>query len=153
MALDQQTELSRDEIDALLGRHETGVLSLARGDEPYATPISYGYDATDKRLYMRLVSTPDSEKRRFVAAQSPARLVVYEERDAVYESVVAVGTLEEVPREELTADHIEQFGDAKRPLFEIWGEPKADLDIDLYCLDSAELHGHRLFIDADETAE
>lgn len=153
MALDQQTELSRDEIDALLGRHETGVLSLARGDEPYAIPISYGYDATDKRLYMRLVSTAESEKRRFVSPPSPARLVVYEERDDVYESVVAIGTLEAVPREALTADHIEQFGDAKRPLFEIWGEPKPDLDIDLYSLDPDELHGHRLFIDADEPPE
>ena len=40
MTLDQETQLSRDETDSILGRHETGVLSLAREDEPYAIPIS-----------------------------------------------------------------------------------------------------------------
>jgi len=153
MGLDQQTELSRDEIDALLGRHETGVLSLARGDEPYAVPISYGYDADDRQLYLRLVSTPESEKRQFVRSDAPARLVVYEEGDGIYESVVAIGTLEEIPREELTVEHVEQYGDAKRPLFEIWGQAKSDLDVELYRLDPETLSGHRIFLDRDAVSQ
>jgi len=153
MGLDQQTELSHDEIDALLGRHETGVLSLAREDEPYAVPISYGYDSDDQQLYLRLVSAPESEKRHFVRSEAPARLVVYEEGDGVYESVIAIGAIEEIPRDELTVEHIEQYGDAKRPLFEIWGQVKADLDVELYRLDPETLSGHRVFVDRDAATQ
>lgn len=149
MALDQQTELSREEVDALLGRHETGVLSLASDDVPYAVPISYGYDATDRQFYMRLVSTSDSEKRQFVESGADARLVVYEEGDGVYESVVAIGTIETVPREELTTEHIVQYGDASRPLFEIWGRAKDELDVELYTLDPETVSGHRIELDQD----
>ncbi|MFB6102348.1 MAG: pyridoxamine 5'-phosphate oxidase family protein [Haloplanus sp.] len=152
MTLDQETELSRGETDSLLGRHETGVLSLARGDEPYAIPISYGYDAEHRLFYLRLVSTPQSEKRQFLASSPRARLVVYEEDGTSYRSVVAVGTLEEIQRDQLTADHIEQYGEAKRPLFEIWGESKQDLDIKLYQFEPEDLTGRRIEIDREESS-
>lgn len=151
MTLEQETQLSRDETDSILGRHETGVLSLAREDEPYAIPISYGYDVEERRFYLRLVSTPESEKRRFLASSPHARLVVYEEDDPIYRSVVTTGTLNGVPRDELTVDHIDQYGDAKRPLFEIWGESRRDLDIQLYQLEPDELSGRRIEIERDDT--
>lgn len=152
MALDRETEMELSETDALLGRHETGVLALARADDPYAIPISYGYDTTERRFYLRLVSTPESEKRRFLSSSPRARLVVYEEEDPVYRSVVAIGHLEEVALDALTVEHIEQFGEAKRPLFEIWGESKRDLDVKLYELDPIELSGRRIEIErGDET--
>lgn len=149
MTLDQTTELSAEETDALLGRHETGVLALARDDEPYAIPISYGYDAERRRFYLRLVSTPESEKRDFLASTPRARLVVYEERHPTYRSVVAVGTLDEVSRDELTVEHVEGYGEAKRPLFEIWGEAMADLDVRLYQFDPTDVTGHRIDLDPD----
>lgn len=150
MSLDLETEMSPGEVDTLLGRHETGVLSLARDDEPYAIPISYGYDTDARCFYLRLVSTPESEKRRFLASSPRTRLVVYEEDGGVYRSVVAAGELREVPRSELTVDHVVQYGDAKRPLFEVWGEPERDLDVGLYVLDPAELTGRRIEIDEDD---
>lgn len=139
------------ELDEFLGRQETGVLSLARTDEPYAIPISYGYDADERTLYVRLVSNPESEKRRFLASSPRARLVVYEEGEdgGTYRSVVAIGTLEEITPEELTVERIEQYGEARRPLFEIWGQSKRDLDINLYVLDPTELSGRRTEIDRD----
>lgn len=149
MTLDQQTELSRDATDGLLGSHETGVLSLARDDEPYAIPISYGYDAENQRFYLRLVSTPDSEKRQFLASSPSARIVVYDESDDVYRSVVATGTLTEIPRDELTVEHIEQYGDAKRPLFEIWGQDKRSLDVKLYRFDPDTVSGRQIVVDRD----
>lgn len=85
--------MSPAEVDALLADHETGVLSLARDDAPYAIPISYGYDPDDRALYLRLVSTPDSEKREFLASTPQARVVVYEEDGDEYASVVGVGPL------------------------------------------------------------
>lgn len=152
MALDQQTEMSRAQTDALLARHETGVLSLARDDEPYAIPISYGYDAEAQTFYLRLVSTPESEKREFLSSSPSVRLVVSEETEPEYRSVVAKGTLREVSTDEMTVEHIEQFGDAKRPLFEIWGESKTDLRIQLYELDADDVSGRFIELDPSEYA-
>lgn len=144
MSLDQQTEMTVQEIDALLGRHETGVLALAHADTPYAIPISYGYDADARTFYLRLVSTPESEKRAFLESTPATRLVVYEEDGATYRSVVATGALRAVETDDITVNHIEQYGKTKRPLFEIWGQSKADLDIQLYELDPEELSGRRV---------
>jgi nitroimidazol reductase NimA-like FMN-containing flavoprotein (pyridoxamine 5'-phosphate oxidase superfamily) len=112
VALNLETQLSQEETDSFLVRHETGVLSLAREDEPYSIPISSGYDAKERRFYLRLVSTPQSEKRQFLASSPHAGLVVYEEDDPIYRSVVTSGTLNEVPRDALTVERIEQYGEA-----------------------------------------
>jgi len=107
------------------------VLSLARDGKLYAVPISYGYDA-GKRLFS-------------------LRLVVYEEDDPVYSSVVATGSLDEISRDELTVEHVEQYGEAERPLFGIWGNSLPDLNVRLYQLDPDELSGRRAEIEqADE---
>ncbi|WP_416838617.1 pyridoxamine 5'-phosphate oxidase family protein [Haloferax sp. DFSO52] len=153
MSLDQQTNLSPDEIDGILARHEAGVLSLARADEPYAIPISYGYDTVDGRFYLRLVSTPKSEKREFLTSSPKARLVVHESVDDVYRSVIAKGTLERVPTSELTPERIAQYGDAKRPLFEIWAESKRDLDIQLFELVPESISGREVRVDPDEDTQ
>lgn len=141
MAIDRRTEMSSEETDEFLGTHETGVLSLARSDEPYSIPISYGYDQSDRQFYMRLISTPQSEKRQFLDSAPDARLVVYDAADDTYRSVIATGVLERVDPDELTADDIRQYGDARRPLFEIWPQQKGDLDIELYRLVPESLSG------------
>jgi len=146
MTVEQQTVMTGAETDALLERRETGVLALARADEPYAVPISYGYDADVRRFCMRLVSTPDNEKRRFLSDAPEVRFVVYEEDGTTYRSAIANGRLQHVPRSELTPEHVERYGAAKRPLFEIWEETKGDLDIQLYELDPDELNGRRIDI-------
>jgi nitroimidazol reductase NimA-like FMN-containing flavoprotein (pyridoxamine 5'-phosphate oxidase superfamily) len=150
MGLKEQTEMEASAVDDLLGDHETGVLSLARDDAPYAIPISYGYDAANRRFYLRLVSTPESAKREFLTSSPEAHLVVYEEGGTTYRSVIAKGTLEYVPREELTVEHIEQYGAAKRPLFEVWADPKPDLDVSLYQLDTTELTGRKIVVDRED---
>jgi nitroimidazol reductase NimA-like FMN-containing flavoprotein (pyridoxamine 5'-phosphate oxidase superfamily) len=152
MTLAHETEITESEIDDFLGEHETGVLSLAQGEQPYSIPISYGYDASERTFFMRLVSTPESEKRRFLASSPHARLVVYDKTEdkTTYRSVVAVGLLEEIPPEQLTVEHIEQYGAAKRPLFEIWGKSKQDLDIRLYEFEPTTLSGRRTEIDRKE---
>jgi nitroimidazol reductase NimA-like FMN-containing flavoprotein (pyridoxamine 5'-phosphate oxidase superfamily) len=147
MTLDQETELSPAETDALLARHQTGVLSLAHDDEPYAIPVSYGYDADARRIYLRLVSTPDSEKRRFLDGAPRASLVVYEHDDDGYRSAVAAGRLSVVEREDLMVEHVEQYGDAKRPLFEVWDEERPDLDIALYRFDPERISARRIVPD------
>lgn len=151
MTLAQETEMSSTEIDAFLGNRETGVLTLARGDEPYSIPISYGYDGSSETFFVRLVSAPDSEKREFLSASPAARLVVYDGTDdgTTYRSVVADGTLERIDPSELSVDQIEQYGQAKRPLFEIWGKTKDELDIALYEFRPEEMNGRRTEIERE----
>ncbi|WP_049889161.1 pyridoxamine 5'-phosphate oxidase family protein [Natronolimnohabitans innermongolicus] len=150
MAIDQESDMTDAEIDEFLRQRETGVLSLARTDDPYAIPISYGYDDAEQVFYMRLVSTPESEKREFLESSPAARLVIYDEADSTYRSVIASGTLEDIPPAELTPDQIAQYGEAKRPLFEIWAQGKQDLDIELYQLDPESLSGRRTEVDRAE---
>ena len=150
MPTNSEVEMSPAEVDALLSEHETGVLSLARDDAPYAIPISYGYDADDRELYLRLVSTPDSEKRAFLGSTPEARVVVYEEDDDEYASVIGVGTLNEVDLDELTPETIAQYGSARRPLFEIWADDKPDLDIALYRFSPESLTGRTVVVERDD---
>ncbi|EMA32193.1 pyridoxamine 5'-phosphate oxidase-related FMN-binding protein [Halobiforma lacisalsi AJ5] len=138
------------EIDDFLSRHETGVLSLARDNEPYSIPISYGYDEENQDFYMRLVSTPDSEKREFLDSTPESRLVIYDESGSTYRSVIGKGTLENIAPGELTPDQIAQYGDARRPLFEIWAQGKDELDIELYRLSPETLEGRRTVVDREK---
>lgn len=149
MATKSEVEMSDAEVDALLARHETGVLSLAREDTPYAIPISYGFDEASREAFLRLVSTPNSEKRRFLASDPQARIVVYEEAGEEYRSVVGVGTLHRVDLETLTPETIAQYGETRRPLFEIWAEGKSDLDIELYRFTPDRLTGRQIVVERD----
>lgn len=150
MGIDRRTEMSTSAIDDFLARHETGVLSLARSDEPYAIPISYGYAGVDRRFYMRLVSTSASEKRTFLESTPKARLVVYEKSGETYRSVIANGVLEGIQLEDLTPEHIHQYGEAKTPLFEIWADAKPDLDIKLFELRPESISGRLVEVDRHE---
>lgn len=150
MAIDRRTEMSVEETDAFLGANETGVLSLGGGDKPYSIPISYGYDPSDRSFYVRLVSTPDSEKRQFLVSNPDARLVVYTTEGDTYRSAIATGSLVRIEPDELTVEDIQQYGSAERPLFEIWPKPKGELDIDLYRLDPETVSGRLVEISREE---
>ncbi|QLD85648.1 pyridoxamine 5'-phosphate oxidase family protein [Natronomonas halophila] len=149
MPIDRRTEMTEEETAAFLGRQETGVLALAREDTPYAIPISYGFDADAREFYMRLVSTPESEKREFLDSEPKARLVVYDDIEDTYRSVIAIGDLERIDPEELSVEEIQQYGDAKRPLFEIWPQQKGELEIELYRLAPESLSGRLIEIDRE----
>ncbi len=150
MPTNSEVEMTDAEVDVFLSRHETGVLSLARDGAPYAIPVSYGFDEESRDAYLRLVSTPDSEKREFLASEPQARIVVYEEDGDAYESVVGVGTLRRIDLDELTPETIAQYGETRRPLFEIWADGKPDLEIDLYRFVPERLTGRTVVVDRDE---
>ncbi|AZQ13645.1 MULTISPECIES: pyridoxamine 5'-phosphate oxidase family protein [Halorubrum] len=154
MATRSEVEMSDAAVDALLSRHETGVLSLAQDETPYAIPISYGFDEESRNAFLRLVSTPDSEKRAFLASDPQARIVVYEEGtdsdDEEYASVVGVGTLYQVDLDDLTPETIAQYGETRRPLFEIWADGKSELDIELYRFEPDRLTGRTVTVDRDD---
>ena len=147
MTTNREVEMDASAVDAFLARHETGVLSLARDDAPYAIPVSYGYDEDAREAFIRLVSSVDSEKRAFLGSDPAARLVVYEEDGDEYTSIVGVGTLRRIDLDELTPETITQYGETRRPLFEIWTDGKADLDIDLYRFEPERLTGRKIVVE------
>ena len=119
------------EIDEFLGRGGTGVLSLAKDDDPYSIPVSYGYDPGSRAFYLRLGYTPESEKHEFVRASAPARLVVYDRSGGTWKSVIATGTLDAVPESELDLEIVHRLREADLPLVDIWDEPMADITFEI----------------------
>ena len=149
MVTNGEVELSDAEVDAFLARHETGVLSLAREETPYAIPISYGFDEASRDAFLRLVSTPDSETRKVLGSDPRARIVVHETDGDAYTSVIGVGTLRRVDLDELTPESIAQYGETRRPRCEIWADGNADLDSALYRCVPERLTGRTVVVDRD----
>lgn len=144
MTTTRQVSMADDAIDEFLGARQTAVISLSDGDSPYAVPITYRFDPDERTFYFRLVYAPGSEKRRFLPDVPEARLVVYEEDDPTYQSVIAVGAPAEVDTSTLSPEEVTQFGKTSRPLFEMWQESKANLDVRLYELDPDRITGRRI---------
>ena len=85
----------------------------------------------------------------FLGADPAARLVVSEEDGESYASVVATGTLKQVDPSSLSPEGIVQYGETRRPLFEIWANDVPDLDIELYRLDPDRLSGRTVVLEDD----
>lgn len=126
---------------AFLASHDTGVLSVASGDDPYAIPVFFGFDPDADRCLLRLVSSVDSQKATTIAEGVTACLVVHETTADAHRSAIATGRLEPIASDELDVDTIERFGAIQPPLFDLWEEPRDELDIDLYRLAVADLTG------------
>lgn len=89
--------MSDAEIDAFLAEQGTGVLSLADGGRAYAVPISFGYE-TGRAVFSFWQFGADSRKLAFAEATETACLAVYDvESRSRWRSVLAFGTLEELP--------------------------------------------------------
>jgi nitroimidazol reductase NimA-like FMN-containing flavoprotein (pyridoxamine 5'-phosphate oxidase superfamily) len=100
-ALLNAMRMSVEERDAFLNDHGSGVLSLARGNEPYAFPVSYGYNPEDGLLCIMLGYASESRKRRWVEETGSATFVVHDiDESGEAESVVVRGGLVEVEDED-----------------------------------------------------
>ncbi|MFB6090676.1 MAG: pyridoxamine 5'-phosphate oxidase family protein [Halobellus sp.] len=133
--------MDREAIDELLGTGGVGTLALADADEPYAIPVSYGYDADDGTVYLRLGFAADSEKRRFVSRSDGVVLVVTVEGDDGWGSVVVRGPLAEVPEAAIDGTVAESIRAIDIPFFTIYEEAARDLEYELYRLDPETITG------------
>ncbi|WP_435183400.1 pyridoxamine 5'-phosphate oxidase family protein [Halobellus sp. EA9] len=140
---DSAVAMDREAIDDLLGTGGVGVLALADADEPYAIPMSYGYDADERAVYLRFGYAEESEKRRFVSRSDGAALVVAVEGDDGWASVVVRGPLTEVPEAAIDGTIVESIRAIDIPYFTIYDEPARDLAYQLYRLDAEEVTGRR----------
>lgn len=149
MTITQQVAMSDEEIREYLATHQTAVMSLRGSDNPYAVPITYRFDPDEETFYFRLVFPRRSEKREFLPDVPECWLVSYDEEYPLFQSVIAKGTPREIPKEEITAEHVTQLGETQPPLFEMWASPRSDVDIRLYEMDPEEMSGRRIEVETD----
>lgn len=143
MATDEPASMTDSEVRDFVGRGGTGVLSLARDDVPYSTPVSYGFDPEAGAFLLRLGFTAGSEKRAFVDASAEARLVVYGRVGDEWRSVVAVGELTRVDDDAMTPEIADVLRRADVPLLDAWDEPANEIAFELHRLEASRLTGRR----------
>lgn len=78
--------LDRDEIDDVLTRQGIGVLAMVDSEQPYAIPMSFGYDANRAVFPMQWGGGYDSRKSEAIESNPNVCLTVYEQ-DAEEESI------------------------------------------------------------------
>lgn len=137
----QPVEMADDEIAAFVGDRGTGVLALPADERPYAIPVSYAFDGTDREFLLRLGHLDDSEKDRHLDDHAAARLIVYDEEPL--RSVIADGTLVELPKSELSPETIHTLGEGETPAFELWEEDKQELEVTIHRLEDTEVTGRQ----------
>lgn len=138
------TDMDAVEIAQFLESQETGVLSLADGDDGYGVPVSFVYDEADDRgpyVYFRLGFAPGSMKRRFVDASDTVSFVVYDRTPSGWKSVVARGELEEVSARTLDAIVGEAVRGLDIPYFSVHDQPIDKLNLSLARIVITDLSG------------
>ena len=144
--------MTEAELTEFLDAAGTGVLSLASDDTPYSIPVSYGFEPSERRFYLRLGFGPGSEKTRFVAdPEAPtARLVVYDRLGDEWRSVVAEGPLTGVDDDEIDLSVVRTLRRAALPVRAAFDVPEDEVEFRMYALDPTALTGRRAPTDGDE---
>ncbi|WP_327051273.1 pyridoxamine 5'-phosphate oxidase family protein [Halomicrococcus gelatinilyticus] len=143
MTNQQGIVMEATERTAFLREMGYGTLALARDDEAYAIPMSYGYDG-DRQFFFQFGSLDGGTKDEFLETTSRARLVVTE-MDGVHEwrSVVAAGALTPVPDVE-SAEAFERLAtDASIPPLRAFGARSEDVEFELVRMNVDELTGYQ----------
>ncbi|MFB6074088.1 MAG: pyridoxamine 5'-phosphate oxidase family protein [Haloarculaceae archaeon] len=136
--------MSDEAIDGLLASAGHGVLAFD-GSPPYALPMSFGYDACERVLYLQLATHEDSEKARRLADSSAVSLVVTEyERPDRWHSVVVDGTLSRLSPSAVRERHVlETFAAGDLASVDVFDRDPDDLTFEWYVLEPASFSGRR----------
>ncbi|MEF8756657.1 MAG: pyridoxamine 5'-phosphate oxidase family protein, partial [Halobacteriales archaeon] len=136
--------MSDDEIDATLEETGLGVLAFG-GESPYAIPMSFGYDADRREIYLQLGAFEGSEKLVRLRESSDVSLVVSEyERPDRWRSVVVDGylaPLSETDRERRNA--VSAFGRAELASVDVFSMDPDDVTFSWYRLSPSSISGRK----------
>ncbi len=137
-------EMDEEELAAFLGSGGTGVVSLATGadEPPHSVPVSYGFDAAGQHFYFRFAVDADSEKRGLLEG-GPATLVVFEQTEDTWRSVVATGELHEVTEEDIASGILEGLRRTHIPMYEVFDRPTSETSFRFFWLDYEDLTGRK----------
>ncbi|MFP8956915.1 pyridoxamine 5'-phosphate oxidase family protein [Natrialbaceae archaeon A-CW3] len=122
-------QLTRDEVDAFLGRGGTGVISFGTtvDEPPFSIPVSYGYYADEGHFYFRLSFPADHAGGKVTVIDRPVSFTVYEETEDGWQSVVAQGMLEEVSDAPYDSMAVQAMWDVQIPAVDIFEDPREDI--------------------------
>jgi nitroimidazol reductase NimA-like FMN-containing flavoprotein (pyridoxamine 5'-phosphate oxidase superfamily) len=122
--------MDREAAEERLRETETGVLSLADGDEAYAVPLAHHYEGGDS-VFFRLGVQEGSEKVAFLESTDRACYVVYGYESAEDSwSVMVRGTVHPVSSGDERFDVAEV--NRQYPAIQIFDEDVEDLEIRLF---------------------
>lgn len=158
--------LPEDERNAFLGDGGTGVLSFGTSDDepPRSLPVSYGYAAETEQFYFKLSFPPGSSKDEVI--DNPVSFVVFgaaesedehEDRDGKTDesdqteggaqrprkSVVATGRLEKLADLPSESAAVQGLWAVDIPEFEMFEQPREDVEFHDFCLDPASITGRK----------
>lgn len=134
MSYDEPAEMDSEERDEFLGNGGTGVMSFSTEPDtpPHSIPVSYGYDATEANFYFRLAVGPESGKGD--PTERTVSIVIYDETDDTWRSVVASGQLEATDEKAIATETLAGFERVQIPIVDIFGRPSKDVPFKFYRL-------------------
>jgi len=136
--------MSDEQMDAFLESVGFGILSFA-GDPPYSIPMSYGYDAENRVLYLHMSSYDGSEKQARLEMSDAVSLVVSQyDRPDKWRSVVVDGTLTRLSDEEArNRDVLTAYADSKLASVDVFERDLSEISFHWYVIDPTDISGRR----------
>ena len=143
-------QMTAPEIDEFLGRGGTGVLSFGAGPDasPATIPVSYGYDASERAFFFRLSVAPDRRKATLV--ERPVTVVVYDETESGWRSVVAVGELADLAALPHESSAVQGMWSIRIPEVDIFDRPREEIEFRDFRLSPERLQGRKEVESADD---
>jgi nitroimidazol reductase NimA-like FMN-containing flavoprotein (pyridoxamine 5'-phosphate oxidase superfamily) len=136
--------MSDEQIDDFLESEGLGTLSFG-GDPPYSIPMSYGYDAEKRVVYLHMSAYDDSEKQARLENSDSVSLVVSRyDRPDKWRSVIVDGTLTRLTDEETQdRDVITAYADSKLASVDVFEHDLSDISFHWYALTPTDISGRR----------
>ncbi|ELY77145.1 pyridoxamine 5'-phosphate oxidase family protein [Natrinema gari] len=137
--------LDRDEINEMLTRRGIGVLAMVDEGQPYAIPMSFGYDAEEMMFPMQWGGGYQSRKNQAIDTNTNVCLTVYEQdndEELVWRSAIITGELYEIPDDEMERAYASIAANAEFPSDTgVWGIPFEDVEFRMFGLSTKNCTG------------
>lgn len=141
---ERTVEMTTEEIDTYLEEAGLGILAFA-GDPPYAIPMSFGYDAERRELYLQLGTFAESEKQRRMQESTSVSLVVDDyERPDRWRSVIVDGTITKLAESERDdRDAVATFAKSKLASVDVFSMDPGEVSFSWYVLEPTAFSGRK----------
>lgn len=122
----------------MLIRKGIGVLAMIDDQQPYAIPMSFGYDADQMVFPMQWGGGYQGRKNQIIESNPNVCLTVYEQDSddaAIWRSVVITGELHEIQEEDMDKAYASLAANAEFPAdIGVWGIPFEEVEFSLFGL-------------------
>lgn len=136
--------MSQDEIDEFLAGEGYGTLAFG-GEQPYAIPMSFGYDDNERVLYMHMGIFEGSEKGSRIADGTSASLAVtrYERPDR-WRSAIVQGSLSKLSREAVQERNVAAaFARGELASVDVFVQDLSEVEFEWYVLEPTSISGRQ----------